>query len=85
MSDTNIKAFMSAAADLLQSALDTAKADTPSEYSALVAIVEAGGFVRIGATIAPKTGLARLGIDVLSPAGEAHRLMSMTLEPEVLQ
>jgi hypothetical protein len=85
MSDTNIKAFMSAAADLMQSAVNTAKADSPDEYAALVACVKAGGMVSIKATMSPTTGIAQLGIDVIEPNGTTHRLMSANLERESLQ
>lgn len=85
MSDTNIKAFMSAAADLMQSAVTQAKTDSPGEYAVLVACVKAGGMVSINATMSPTTGIAQLGIDVIEPNGTAHRLMSASLEREGLQ
>lgn len=85
MSDTKIKSFMSAAADLLQSAVEAAKADTPDEYAALVACVKAGGMVSFKATMSPTTGIAQLGIDVIEPNGTAHRLMSANLERGGLQ
>lgn len=85
MSDTNIKAFMSAAADLMQSAVTQAKTDSPEEYAALVACVKAGGMVSLNATMSPTTGIAQLGIDVIEPNGTTHRLMSARLERESLQ
>lgn len=85
MSDTNIKQFLHAAANLLQSSIESARAESPDEYAVLVACVKAGGMVSFNATMSPTTGIAQLGIDVIEPNGTAHRLMSASLEREGLQ
>lgn len=80
MSDQNIKAFMQAAADLLESSVKSAKAENPEEYAILVKCIKAGGMVNISATMSPTTGIAQLGINVIEPSGTSHRLMSANLE-----
>lgn len=85
MSDTQIKEFLTAAANLLQSSMDTARTENPADYAGLVACVKAGGMVGIRATMSPTTGLAELGIEVMEPNGNTHRVMSATLHRKTLQ
>lgn len=80
MEDNRIRNFLCSAADLLQAAIQDAAADHPEEYSAVVASIRAGAMVSIHAEIAPTTGLAQLGVDVIEPCGTRHRLMSSALE-----
>lgn len=72
--------FLAAAADLLEQAIRDATQENPEELALLGRCVKAGGFLNIHANLSQTTGIAQIGIDIIEPNGEKHRLMSTTLE-----
>lgn len=77
--DTNISAFMSSAADLLQSTFDQALDANGEDKRYLARAIQAGALISLRATFGPTTGLAQLAVELIEPNGNTHNIMSAEL------
>lgn len=78
---STIDRFMAAASDVLREALLAAESDAPGAVAALQRLAAGGGLLSVKATVGPSTGLAQLAVEVTTPAGESHTLLSCELQP----
>lgn len=85
MHDAHIPEFMNAAANLLQAAIEQARAEDQAAADELASLLRCGGMVSIRASFAPMTGLAQLAVEIVEPSGNAHTLMAAELHRTVLQ
>lgn len=85
MPDTHIPEFMNAAANLLQTAIEQARAEDQAAVDGLASMLRAGGLVAIRASFAPMTGMAQLAVEIVETSGNTHTLMTTELHRTVLQ
>lgn len=85
MKDDLIREHFAAAAALVEHALGDAVAEDPAGAAGLARAMQSGGMLVLETTLT-QTGLARLAIRLVTPAGESlGTLMSCNLEREVRQ
>ena len=80
--DTEIQAYLSAAAALMNRAIATTRADEPEAAAGLANVLRSGGLMRVTSTFAHITRQAHVLVEVVSPAGDCYELMSADVEHE---
>lgn len=83
--DDAVTAFLGAASDLLQSAIEQARQDDAAGVAGLEQAMRAGALLTVRGTFAWSTGLAEVAVDVVEPNGEGHQLMRCELNRLVAQ
>lgn len=83
--DSAVRAHLTAAAELVQLALDDAKAEDAAGVEGITHAMKAGALMTLNTTFGT-AGVAFLSINLTSPNGEAlGQLMSLELQREVTQ
>lgn len=79
------RAFMDAAARLIEQAVAEAGRTDREGLEGLAACLKAGGMITLRATIAPTTGLGQMAVEIVEPCGRRHQLMSAELKRMAMQ
>lgn len=77
--DTAMQRFLSAAGDVLNAAIEQAKADDAQGVASLAQAVHAGALVKVYATIGA-AGAAWVGVQVIEPNGTTHDMAQTELQ-----
>lgn len=80
-----VRTFLASAADVVNTAVISAKSEDAEGYEGLLCALRAGAMLSLSATFSPTTHLAQLAIEVTEPNGEKHSLMHVELNRDALQ
>jgi len=83
--DNDGKVFLNAAQQLVNAAIEAARAESPADFAALAGVMQAGGLLKLVSVFAPLTQQCLLQIEIVEPSGTGHTLMQCNLERSTLQ